>query len=182
MLLQDTPSGGLQSFPVELLTRITDFLKPSGALSFIYTCKRFYTECGISSADLLGERSLAKDAVFVRKEKLRLLCMLWHDWPIAGKAICSGCVKVHHNTSFTTEELIKSAKKRQCFGRVGRLWICPHKTLNFEDLKAYQHRIPNKAVDGSTKTDSAGTADEPVDLLFAKSATIGLLSKHITTS
>lgn len=148
MSLQDRHSGTLQRFPVELLTRITDFLKPSSALSFIYTCKRFYTECGISSADLLDDRSPAKDAAFVHKEKLRLLCMLWRDRPIAGKAVCSGCAKVHHNTSFTTDELIKSPKKRQCFGRIGRLWICPHKTLNFDDLKACQNRIPNKGVDG----------------------------------
>ncbi len=148
MLFHNAHSGSLQSFPVELLTRITDFLKPSSALSFTYTCKRFYTECGISSADLLGHRKLAESATLVRKERLRLLCMLMRDRPVAGKAICSGCIKLHHNTSFTTEELIKASNKRQCFGRIGRLWICPHKTLNFNDLKAFQDGIPNEGVDG----------------------------------
>lgn len=148
MLLQDDTHDSLQGFPVELLTRITDFLRPSSAISFTYTCKRFYTECGISSADLLGDRRLSKDAASIRRERLRLLCMLVRDRPVAGKAICSGCVKIHHNTAFTIEELVKSPTKRQCFGRIGRLWVCPHKTLTYDDLKACQNRISNKGVDG----------------------------------
>ena len=148
MLLQDAEYGSLQGFPVELLTRITHFLRPSSALAFTYTCKRFYTECGISSEDLLGAKALAKDAIFVRKERLRLLCMLFRDRPISGMAVCSGCVKTHHVNAFTIGELVQGPTKRQCFGRVGRLWICPHKTLTFDDLKACQNRIPNKGVDG----------------------------------
>ena len=148
MLLPEGHSGRLQSFPVELLTRITDFLKPSSAISFAYSCKRFYTECGISSVDILGDKRLAENGILVRKQRLRLLCMLVRDKPVSGKAICSGCARLHHNTSFTIEELVKSPTKRQCFGRIGRLWICPHKTLNFDDLKAYRDGTPNDGVDG----------------------------------
>ena len=148
MLLAEGHSGTLQSFPVELLTRITDFLKPSSAISFAYTCKRLYTECGISSVDILGDKRMAANPTWVRKQRLRLLCMLARDHPVPGKAICSGCAKLHHNTSFTIEELRKSSTKRQCFGRIGRLWICPHKTLKFDHLKAYQNHLPSEGVDG----------------------------------
>ena len=148
MLLQGAHDASLQGFPVELLTRITDFLRPSSALSFTYTCKRFYTECGISSEGLLGARNLARDAAFIRRERLRLLCMLMRDRPMSGMAICSGCIKIHHVSAFTALELVQGPTKRQCFGRIGRLWICPHKTLTFDDLKACQKRIPNQGVDG----------------------------------
>ena len=148
MSFQDGHRGSLESFPVELLVRIAGFLKPSSALSFSYACKRFYMACGISSAYLLGTKKLDEETAFVRRERLRFLCMLMRDRPAAGKAICSGCVKLHPNTSFTSGELIKSPTKRLCFGRAGRLWICPHKTLSFGDLKACQYRIPNKGLDG----------------------------------
>ena len=139
---------GVQSLPVELLTRITDFLRPSSALSFAYTCKRFYIECGISREGFLGAKNLAKDPAFVRRERLRLLCMLVRDRPISGMAICGGCIRIHHVSAFTLGELVQGPTKRQCFGRIGRLWICPHKTLTFDELKACQNRIPNKGIDG----------------------------------
>ena len=64
-------------------------------------------------------------------ERLKLLCMLDQDrMLLPSRAVCSVCADVHDRSLFSPESLAQPSAERCCIGFPGRIWICPHWTLD----------------------------------------------------
>ena len=64
--------------------------------------------------------------------RLDLLCMLNRDNLIpAKKSVCSGYADTHRHPLFSKQSLEQSSYVRLCFGSIGRVWICPHWTIDY---------------------------------------------------
>ena len=52
--------------------------------------------------------------------------------------ICSACATTHHLSLFPLEARRSSPVKRKCRGSEGKLWICPHNVLDYDQAKAVE--------------------------------------------
>lgn len=73
------------------------------------------------------ERPAVKKPRVLHSERLTFLCMLERNGQIdPWRAVCSSCVATHEISFFAPDSLSHQSDKRECLGRAGRMWICPH--------------------------------------------------------
>ena len=141
---------GLQTLPTEILLHIQSHLPPSSKVLLNHVHRRFYRSLDYSMEDFVSEyaqpriRSIfldpsERDAAHSKLSELsKLLCMLDRDHLIRkSRAVCGVCCSVHQTSLFSTTELQKDSTIRQCLGREGRLWVCPHTVLSYDDLSDF---------------------------------------------
>ena len=74
-------------------------------------------------------------------ERVRFLGMLEWDKRISpSKLVCSACEKAQDRSIFSSAARQRSPEVRQCLGREGRTWICPHQVWNYEQALDFQQR------------------------------------------
>ena len=149
----------LPTIPTEVISMIADLLPASSVMSLSYSCTTIREKMKISITLVLGQKCVIartsgrsiqtvhwkEKSVEERKacplahtmrnaqhtERLKLLCMLDRDRLILpSKAVCSGCADTHHRTVFSPSSLAESSAVRCCIGFAGRVWVCPHWTLD----------------------------------------------------
>ena len=133
----NTATASLSTMSMELLLVIKSYLPPSSLAAMYCTCKRFRYDLGLPTPSHLkyGER---KD-MFIRAKCLKFLCMLEKDQSFhPSRRVCSTCITTHTNSSFSSEALVSFPAERQCLGSEGRVWLCPHKNRNFEQMDRIQ--------------------------------------------
>ena len=151
----------LQKLPLELILEIVSHLTPVDITSWCYTCRQFNQI--LDSPEVI--RKLPK---YRRKDEddqfsgslhlpycnrrllaahVDLLCLLDRDGKLSShKAICYACSNTHDKSAFTPESLDKVNTERKCLGVTGRVWICPHFSLSFEQILSLdyeQNRSPS---------------------------------------
>lgn len=116
-----------------------------------------------------------------RLERLEFLCMLERDGQISHSGlICSACCTTHEVEFFSEDALHQESRIRQCLGRVGRVWICPHATIGYDQLELiYQGLQNHHCYPGSGLYMTAYPSRPFVEwpLIHAPSGTIPLLSE-----
>lgn len=76
-----------------------------------------------------------EESKLLRAERLKFICMLEHDGHIIpSRAVCSTCVRTHDLSLFSLDSLKQHSDKRECLGRIGRMWICPHWLCGYDEL------------------------------------------------
>ena len=139
----DTIPKGLLKLPTELILEIAGYLPPSGYMSLSYSCRRIRNGMGASIEHVLGDktpigrRSTAALSVEMRNvrslERIEWRGMLDRDNDLPfPKAYCSRCRRTHDRSLFSIESLTQPSTERCCLGSAGRLWICPHRSLDYD--------------------------------------------------
>lgn len=152
----DTIPNGLLKLPTELILEIADYLPPSSYMSLSYSCRRIRNGMGASIEHVLGDKlpmgrqsatALSVEMRNVRSlERIEWRCMLDRDRKIPSpKAFCSGCMRTHDRSLFSIQSLTEPSTKRYCLGSAGRVWICPHRSLDHNQVMEF-FREP---IDGS---------------------------------
>lgn len=132
----------------ELILDIAEYLPPSGYMSLSYSCRTVHNKMSASIAHVLGDKfpmGLSSDSapcVVLRNirflERLELRSLLDRDGKIrSSKTFCSGCQCTHDSSLFSIASLAQPSIERQCLGRAGRVWICPHRTLDYHQVTSY---------------------------------------------
>ena len=155
----------LSQLPTEILLQIAFHLRPSSIVAMSYVCRQFRYNMGISITELLGDAqylrygvsrspsansfshdhlqppqiSLSETRYTIKHpERLELLRMLENDDLIPpSRAICSSCGTTHPVSTFSKTALRQESRLRQCLGGEGRIWICPHASINFDRTKTH---------------------------------------------
>lgn len=141
----DTISRGLLKLPTELILEIADYLPPSTYMSLSYSCRRIRNGMGASIEHVLGDKlpmgrqsatALSVEMRNIRSlERIEWRCMLDRDRKIPSpKAFCSGCMRTHDRSLFSIQSLTQPSTERYCLGSAGRLWICPHQSLDHNQV------------------------------------------------
>ena len=71
-------------------------------------------------------RMLSPVSNYHHHARLDLLCII-----PAEKSVCSGYADTHRHSLFSKQSLKRSSDVRLCFGSIGRVWLCPHWTIDF---------------------------------------------------
>ena len=131
--------------PTELVLDLANYLRPSAYMSLSYSCRRVYKQMSASFAHVLGDKvPMGQLSVSVTSAKLRnyrflerliLRSLLDRDGKIPSSEIfCNGCSDTHDSSQFSLTSLAQPSMERQCLGRAGRMWICPHQILDYHQL------------------------------------------------
>ena len=139
----DTIPGSLLTLSTELLLEIAVYLPPSSYMSLSYSCRKIRNGMGASIEHVLGDkllkgrRSATTLSVETRNmrslERLEWRRMLDRDGKIPSpKSFCSGCLITHDRSLFSIRSLTKPDTKRYCLGSAGRVWICPHRSFDYD--------------------------------------------------
>ena len=135
--------ANLEVLPIELLSEVWKSLPLSSQLSLSYTCRhfRFYSlDSGCSIKSLFPTRQPTENNTSCSPEQWDFLCILErdqsqaHSRDLAPTALCSSCKAQHPVTLFSQNQLHRDASERQCVGRQGKLWLCPHTQLSSAPL------------------------------------------------
>ena len=77
-------------------------------------------------------------------ERLELRSMLDRDGRIpSSKRFCSGCETAHDSSLFPISSLAQLSTERRCLGTAGRVWICPHQTVDYDQAANPEGAIGN---------------------------------------
>lgn len=144
----DTLPKGLLKLPTELILEIADYLPPVAYISLSYSCRRIRNCMGASIEHLLGDKlplgrqsatALSIEMRNVRTlERIEWRCMLDRDRKIPSpKAFCSGCMRTHDRSLFSIQSLTQPSTKRYCLGSAGQIWICPHRSLDYNQVREF---------------------------------------------
>ena len=138
----------LQNLPNELLLEITALLPRVYLMSLSYTNSYFRRSLDCSITKVLGwspsrELYCCRELVLATRafkaRRMELLCLLDQDGLIhQDQMICSACTKTHWKSQFTTESIDKGNTERKCAGMAGRVWLCPHVVLSYEQVHRQQ--------------------------------------------
>lgn len=83
------------------------------------------------------ERPAMEEPRVLHSERLIFLCMLERDGQInPSRAVCSSCVATHDISFFAPHSLDHQSDKRECLGRAGRMWICPHWQCGYDEVRS----------------------------------------------
>ena len=137
----DTDTESLLKLPTDLILEIAEYLPPSSYMSLSYSCRRIRNGMGASIEHVLGDKlpmgrwsatTLSVEMRNVRSlERLEWRRMLDRDGKNPSpKVFCSGCLRVHDRSLFSIQSLTQPDTKRYCLGSAGRVWICPHRSLD----------------------------------------------------
>ena len=141
----DTMPKCLLKLPTELLLEIAEYLPPSSYMSLSYSCRRIRNGMGASIEYVLGNKipigrqlatALLVEVRNVRSlERLEWRRMLDRDKKVPSpKTFCSGCLITHDRSLFSIRSLTQPDTKRYCLGSAGKVWICPHKSFDYNQL------------------------------------------------
>lgn len=144
----DTIPKGLLKLSTDLILEIADYLPPSSYMSLSYSCRRIRNGMGASIEHVLGDKlpmgrqsatALSVEMRNVRSlERLEWRCILDRDRKIPSpKAFCSGCMRTHDRSLFSIQSLTQPSTKRYCLGSAGRVWICPHRSLDHNQMMEF---------------------------------------------
>ncbi len=133
----------LPRLPTEIILDIAGYMTPSGQISLSYSCRQIRIKMGASLAHILGEEEsmaplssspLSVESRNIRSlEPLELRSMLDRDGRIPSlKRLCFGCETPHDSSLFPTSSLAKLGTERRCLGSTGRVWICPHQIVDYD--------------------------------------------------
>ena len=146
-------SRNLPDFPTELILLIATHLSQIELLSWSYTC-RFFCRT-LDTSTLLAKSKVCQGYLYllnyngvhlpssVKRPAIRpgivqhldILNLLDRDGFLSPtKAICRPCANTHDRSRFSSTALKLPNYMRQCLGLEGRLWVCPHVHLSYEDV------------------------------------------------
>ncbi len=131
--------------PTELILDLAGYLQPSAYMSLSYSCRRVCKQMSASFAHVLGDKvpmgqsSASVASANLRNhrslERLTLRSLLDRDGKIpSSETFCNGCPDTHDSSQFSLTSLAQPSMERQCLGRAGRMWICPHQILDYHQL------------------------------------------------
>ena len=137
----DTVTESLLKLSTDIILEIADYLPPSSYMSLSYSCRRIRNGMGASIEHVLGDklpmgrRSATTLSIEMRNvrslERLEWRRMLDRDGKIPSpKAFCNGCLRTHDRALFSLQSLTNSSTNRYCLGSAGRIWVCPHRSLD----------------------------------------------------
>ena len=144
----DTIPCSLLKLSTELLLEIAEYLPPSSYMSLSYSCQRTRNGMGASIEHVLGDKlpmgrqsatALTVEMRNVRSlERLEWRRMLDRDGRFPSpKAFCSGCLRTHDRSLFSIQSLNQPSTQRYCLGSAGRVWICPHRSFNHDQMMEF---------------------------------------------
>ena len=147
-LKPDSTPKSLARLPTEIILEIAKYLPPSSCICLSYSCRDIRNNMAVSIAYVLGDKvleslsSISSPSVELRNyrslERMALRSLLDRDGKIPSqKVFCNGCEYAHDSSQFSLASLAQPRTERRCLGRAGRLWICPHRTIDF--LQATTH-------------------------------------------
>ena len=144
----DTIPKGLLKLSTELILEIAEYLPSSGYMSLSYSCRRIRNGMGASIEHVLGDklpmgrRSATALSIEMRNvrslERLEWRRMLDRDGKVPSpRAFCSGCMLTHDRSLFSIQSLNQPSTRRRCLGSAGRVWICPHLSLDHDQVMEF---------------------------------------------
>ena len=145
--------------PDELVHKVAQYLDPVSKLCLRYTSRHLFQCFKLKKNPELGSLLAASAASsrlvsqirdsgpraresrrapqydLKREGRLQLLRHLLKDGFFGdGKAICGACLAVHEDGLFLPVELEKGDAERRCKGLTGKVWVCPHRSLTYEQV------------------------------------------------
>lgn len=148
-----------QNLPIdiELVRRVARYLDPVSRLCLCYTCSSLFKGLQFQAEAELGKLpkgpprlvSQTRDSGphtdkgkkapqydLKREGRLQLLRLLHKDRRLFGKgtSVCGACLDAHRDTLFLASELKKPDAQRSCLGLTGKVWVCPHRSLTYEQV------------------------------------------------
>ena len=146
--IHDSTPKSLARLPTEIILDIAQHLPPSACMSFSYSCRNIRNKMTVSIEYVLGDKvlkdlaSISSPSVELRNyrslERTALRCLLDRDAQIPSqKVFCNGCEYRHDSSQFSLASLIQPRMERRCLGRAGQVWICPHRTIDFNQATTY---------------------------------------------
>ena len=141
-----TVPKSLLKLSTDLILEIADYLPPSSYMSLSYTCQRIRNSMGASIKYVLGDKvpmgrwKASAPSIEMRNirslERLEWRRMLDRDGKIPSPlSVCSDCLERHDRSHFAIKSLIKPSRRRRCLGGAGLVWICPHRTLDVDQVE-----------------------------------------------
>ena len=141
----DPTTESLLKLSLDLILEIADYLPPSSYMSLSYSCRRIRNGMGASIEHVLGDKlptgrqsatALSVEVRNVRSlERLEWRRMLDRDKKVPSpRTFCSGCLITHDRSLFSIRSLTHPNTKRYCLGRAGRVWICPHRSFDYDQV------------------------------------------------
>lgn len=134
--LEDRSSADfLSALLPELVLGVASFCPKSALLALSY-CNRHFRYDFTTAAGAAFRESASMEKMRHSKQRFAFLCAMERDDLLAPtRATCSACKRTHDNCLFTDRALAADATTRRCRGADGRLWICPHRTLDFAQAR-----------------------------------------------
>ena len=130
----------------ELILDIVEYLPPSSHMSLSYSCRTMRNKMDLSFAEVLGDKdpkggvsgsTLSIESRNVRYlERLELWNMLVRDGkiPLRNASYTGDQTKIVDNSSVVTTPLYAPlSTEHHELGTAGRLWVCPHRLLDYKD-------------------------------------------------
>ncbi|KAL2052053.1 hypothetical protein ABVK25_007745 [Lepraria finkii] len=139
--------------------RIAKYLDPVSRMSLKYTSQYLYHSLKYTiaselwypkrrSTPTLGPNGQVRDSIPgeterqkrktvdpARQRRLRWLTLLMKDGLFGdGKSICAPCLSVHEDSLFLPSELENPDRERECLVFTGKVWICPHLQLRYDEV------------------------------------------------
>lgn len=124
----------LTNMPIDVLHLIVKHLSASSIVALRSTCKPLWYSLPampLSQSDRKHfERLLLRDGydAICAKET-------WRSTYLSQKLLCSGCKRWRMKTQFSISQRWNPPQKRLCKGHEGVIYVCPHATLDREELK-----------------------------------------------
>lgn len=133
----------LADLPTEIILDVAEYMALSGQISLSYSCRQIRKKMGAPLTHILTKEepmaSLSDSALSVESrnirslERLELRSMLDRDGRIpSSKRLCVGCEAAHDSSLFPILSLKQLSTERRCLGSAGRVWICPHQTVDYD--------------------------------------------------
>lgn len=145
-----------QNPPINLVLQVAEHLDPVSRLCFRYTSLNLFKGLPFRVESELGKRpdgssklvnqvrdsgprinqgKRAPQYDLKREGRLQLLRHFLKDGFFGDqKSICGACLDVHGDALFLPVELGKSDAERSCLGLTGKVWVCPHVSLTYEQV------------------------------------------------
>lgn len=151
-LERDKVSTILTELPTDTILGVAEYLAPKDQISLYYSCRRIQERMVASLTHILAKEesmtSLSNSALSVESrnkrvlERLKLRSVLDRDGRNSSlKTFCGGCEAAHDSSLFSISSLKQLSTERRCLGNAGRVWICPHHIVDYDqalDLKEAQ--------------------------------------------
>ena len=125
--------------PLELILRISDHTAPADRCAFAISCSKTWHILRSSLQETILNKEERED-IELRLANERYLPLAEAEMRTQAShtlksLLCFNCLKKHHHSAFSAEEMSKDPYHRACVGSQGKLRLCSHRTLSFRELK-----------------------------------------------
>jgi hypothetical protein len=135
--------------PLELILRISDHTAPADRCAFAISCSKTWHILRSSLQKTILNKEERED-IELRLANERYLPLAEEEMRAQAthnlnNLLCSMCLRKHHLSAFSADEMLKGPFQRACVGLRGKLRLCSHRAISFQELKGIFGNSPAKS-------------------------------------